>query len=59
VNILVVAEHLRGQVQEITRELITAAVSLGGSVTLALIDDSPEDMIDQVRLAGVHRVITI
>jgi electron transfer flavoprotein alpha subunit len=59
VKVLVVAEHLRGQVQEITFELIAAAQSLGDRVIVALIGDDQASLIDQINLAGVDEVLTI
>lgn len=58
-KILVVAEHLEGQVQEVTRELVAAAMSLGGPVTLALIAEHPEELLEQAKIAGVDEIVTV
>ena len=41
VSVLVVAEHLRGQVRDVTRELITAGARARGPVTVAVIARDP------------------
>ena len=40
---LVVAEHLRGELRELTRELVTAAQQVGGPVTVAVIAADPSE----------------
>jgi electron transfer flavoprotein alpha subunit len=41
VSVLVVAEHVRGQVRDITFELITAGIQIGGPVAVAVIGPDP------------------
>ena len=53
-SVLVVAEQLQGRVRDVTYELITAAQSIGGPVTVALIGGSAE--IDR---AGVDEVVHV
>lgn len=40
-SVIVVAEHVRGQLREVTHELVTAAHELGDSVVLAVIAKDP------------------
>lgn len=58
-SVLVVAEHLRGQVQDVTRELITAARELGDSVAVAAIAKDPSALVPAVNVNGVDEVITV
>ena len=44
-SVLVVAEHIRGQVRDVTRELITAGRGLG-PVTVAVIARDPAALVD-------------
>jgi electron transfer flavoprotein alpha subunit len=55
VSILVVAEHLQGRIRDVTYELVTAARSLGGPVTVALI--GPEAL--DVSREGVDEVVHV
>ena len=57
-NVLVVAEHVRGRLREVTRELITAGGELG-DVTVAVIGGRPDDFAAQLDLDGVREVVTI
>jgi electron transfer flavoprotein alpha subunit len=59
VSVLVVAEHQRGQVREVTRELVTAASELGSRVTVALIASDPVSLAGQVNVAGVDEIVTV
>jgi electron transfer flavoprotein alpha subunit len=56
---LVVAEHLRGEVRDVTREAITAARGLGDSVTVAVIAKDPASLVAAVNVEGVDEVITV
>jgi electron transfer flavoprotein alpha subunit len=56
---LVVAEHVRGEVQDVTRELITAARELGDSVAVAVIAGDPSSLVSAVDLEGVDEVIAV
>ncbi len=57
-NVLVVAEHVRGQVRDVTRELIAAGRELG-SVTVALIARDPAALVEGVDLEGVEEIVTV
>lgn len=54
--ILVVAEHIRGRVRDVTFELVSAARGLGGPVTVAVIGP---DLTGQVNVAGVDEVVHV
>jgi electron transfer flavoprotein alpha subunit len=56
---LVVAEHLRGSVRDVTRELITAAAELGGPVTVAVITADPAALRAGVDVAGVDEIVEV
>jgi len=55
VSVLVIAEHLQGRVRDVTFELVTAARSLGGPVTVAVIGPEPLD----VAREGVDEVVHV
>ncbi len=57
-SVLVVAEHLRGQIRDVTRELITAGRELG-PVTVAVIAQDPGSLVDSVNLDGVTEIVTV
>ena len=57
-SVLVVAEHLRGQVRDVTRELITAGRELG-PVTVAVIGQDPGSLVDAVDIDGVAEIVTV
>lgn len=57
-SVLVIAEHIRGQVREVTRELITAGRELG-PVTVAVIGQDPASLVDAVDIDGVAEVVTV
>ena len=56
---LVVAEHLRGEIRDITPELVTAAQDAGGPVTVAVIAKEPGRFTDQVNLQGVDEIVNV
>ena len=56
-GILVVAEHVRGQVRDVTFELVTAARELGGPVTVAVIARDPARL--DVNVAGVDEIVNV
>ena len=58
-SVLVVAEHQRGDVREVTRELVTAGSQLDQPVTVALIGRDPSALIDQVNVPGVDEIVTV
>ncbi len=57
-SVLVVAEHLRGQLRDVTRELITAGRELG-PVTVAVIGSDPAALVDAVNVEGVEEIVTV
>ncbi len=57
-SVLVVAEHLRGQVRDVTRELITAGQTLG-PVTVAVIGSDPGALVAAVDVEGVEEIVTV
>ena len=57
-SVLVIAEHIRGQVRDVTRELITAGRDLG-PVTVAVIGQDPGSLVDAVNLEGVAEIVTV
>jgi electron transfer flavoprotein alpha subunit len=58
-GVLVVAEHLHGRLRDVTRELVTAAVELGGPVTVAVIARDPGPLAEAANLAGVDEIVTV
>src|SRR5271165_4106269 len=56
---LVVAEHLQGRLRDVTRELVTAAVGLGGPVTVAVIANDPGPLVEAANLAGVDEIVAV
>ena len=58
-GVLVVAEHLQGQLRDVTRELVTAAGELGGPVTVAVIAHDPAPLAEAANLAGVDEVVMV
>lgn len=57
-SVLVVAEHVRGQVRDVTRELIAAGRTLG-EVTVALIARDPDALVGAVDVEGVAEIVTV
>jgi len=57
VSVLVVAEHVRGRVRDVTYELITAAQSLGGPVAVAAIAPDPAGL--SLDRDGVDEIIHV
>jgi electron transfer flavoprotein alpha subunit len=57
-SVLVVAEHLRGQVRDVTRELIAAGRELG-PVTVAVIGRDPAALVAAVDVEGVEEIVTV
>ena len=54
---LIVAEHLRGELRDVTRELVTAAQQLREPVTLAVIARDPSEL--DVSFEGVDEILHI
>jgi electron transfer flavoprotein alpha subunit len=57
VSVLVVAEHVQGRVRDVTYELISAARSLGGPVTVAVIGSDPGSL--DVNREGVDEIVHV
>jgi len=57
-SVLVVAEHVRGQVRDVTRELITAGRELG-PVTVAVIGSDTASLVGAVNVEGVAEIVTV
>lgn len=57
-GVLVVTEHLRGEVRDVTRELVTAGQALG-PVTVAVIARDPGSLVPAVNIAGVDEIVTV
>jgi len=59
VSVLIVAEHLRGQVRPITLELVSAAKELGEETAVAVIAKDPAALADQVDVEGVKEIVSV
>jgi electron transfer flavoprotein alpha subunit len=59
VSVLIVAEHLRGQVRPITLELVSAARELGEETAVAVIAKDPGALADQVDVEGVNEIVSV
>jgi electron transfer flavoprotein alpha subunit len=59
VSVLVVAEHLRGELRSVTLELISAANELEGPVTVAVIAADPAGLADSARVEGVDEIVAV
>jgi electron transfer flavoprotein alpha subunit len=57
VSVLVVAEHMRGQVRDITYEMVTAGRDLKGPLAVAVIGSDPGAL--DLRLAGVDEIVHV
>jgi electron transfer flavoprotein alpha subunit len=58
-SVLVVAEHLRGQVRPVTLELVSAAKELGDETAVAVIAKDPASIADQVDVEGVAEIVSV
>ena len=56
-SVLIVAEHLRGGVRDVTYELVSAARSLGGPTTVAVVASDPGAL--DVNRAGVDEIVHV
>lgn len=56
---LVMAEHLRGRVRDVTRELVTAAQDLPRPVMVAVVAGEPGPLAEQVALEGVDEIVSV
>jgi electron transfer flavoprotein alpha subunit len=55
----VVTEHLQGHLRDVTRELVTAAHTLRGPVTVAVVAADPSPLAEEAALEGVDEVIRV
>ena len=58
-SVLVVAEHLRGELRPVTLELVTAAQELEGPVAVAVIAQDPAALTEAVNVAGVDEILAV
>ena len=58
-SVLVVAEHVRGELRPVTLELISAARELGGPVVVAVIARDPAAFAAAVNVAGVDEIVAV
>jgi electron transfer flavoprotein alpha subunit len=58
-SVLVVAEHLRGELRPVTHELITAAGELEGATTVAVIAKDPARLTEDVNREAVDEIVTV
>ena len=58
-SVLVVAEHLRGELRPVTFELVSAAKELGGPVEVAVIGKDPAPLAEQANVAGVDEILAV
>jgi electron transfer flavoprotein alpha subunit len=58
-SVLIVAEHLRGELRPITLELVTAARELEGPVAVAVIARDPSQLTDAVGVEGVDEILNV
>ena len=58
-RVLVVAEHLRGELRPITLELVSAANDLGEPPVVAVIAKNPRSLADQIDVGGVAEIVAV
>ncbi|MDQ3895047.1 MAG: electron transfer flavoprotein subunit alpha/FixB family protein [Actinomycetota bacterium] len=58
-SVLVVAEHLRGELREYTRELVSAGRELEGPLAVAVVARDPSRFRDAVDLEGVSEIVDV
>ena len=58
-SVLIVAEHLRGELRPITLELIAAAKELQGPAAVAVIAKDPSALADAVDVEGVDEILSV
>ena len=58
-SVLVVAEHIRGELRPVTLELVSAAKELGGPVAVAVIARDPSALTDAVDVEGVDEIVAV
>jgi electron transfer flavoprotein alpha subunit len=59
VSVLVVAEHVRGELRPVTLELISAAKELDGPTTVAVIAQDPSRFTEEVNREGVDEIVNV
>lgn len=58
-SVLVLAEHVRGQLREVTAELVRAARELRGPVAVAVVAPEPETLAAGLALEGVDEIVHV
>ena len=58
-SVLVIAEHLRGEIRPITLELVSAANDLGEPPVVAVIAKNPRSLADQIDVEGVAEIVAV
>jgi electron transfer flavoprotein alpha subunit len=58
-SVLVVAEHLRGELRPVTLELVSAAKELAGPLEVAVIGKDPPPLAEQANVAGVDEILAV
>jgi electron transfer flavoprotein alpha subunit len=59
VSVLVVAEHLRGELRPVTLELVSAAKELDGPVAVAVIAKNPGSLAEALNVDGVDEILNV
>jgi electron transfer flavoprotein alpha subunit len=59
VTTLVLAEQLEGELREVSLELVSAALELGGPVTVAVISKDPAAVTAAVNVDGVDEIVAV
>jgi electron transfer flavoprotein alpha subunit len=58
-SVLVIAEHLRGQLRPVTLELVSAARELDEPTIVAIIGNDPASLAEQVDAEGVDEIVNV
>ena len=58
-SVLVLAEHVRGELRPVTLELVSAAKELGGPVSVAVIARDPSALTDVANVDGVDEILAV
>ena len=58
-SVLVIAEHLRGEIRPITLELVSAANDLGEPPVVAVVAKDPGPLADQIDVEGVAEIVAV
>lgn len=58
-KVLVVAEHADSVLDDVTRELVTAARDLGDQITLGVAASNPKALVEQATIGGVDQIVTV